>query len=630
MTYILEQWDSVELSLQYGPYAVPVDSLLLALEFVGGSVPYPPLPWATPTLSTEYSALMQTAGRSETTLVALLIKADVADAANDAVWGKATRSDFDIGISQEEAGHVDAGTTGIWGAAKSLQREQSYAWQVSGFRDRNNVQSWNEGTRKDRPNFISSWIMKTPARDIAPSLPWLSVNLSGTPYDDLAARLALLNTDTALTVSLDAPAQIVRARSGPVNLAFGFVAPERPIVPHDIPKRLTARQANERDALKHIPWGDGESVWQDWNLPYPVDDSEEPEPEPVEEPPRKAVYRIMNTLQIRDIATDTPLAIQNVNISLDIDSISWKFTGSVFGRGSLDLIQPDGDGMKDISVLINGHQWIFAIEKYSSDEKFPTTIFNIEGVSRTQYMAADYAPARSYTNAIATTAAQAATAELLDTGFALTWDTGGDEDLPDWNIPEGALSFRDKSPAQVIGQIVTAAGGVMIPNMASDGWTIQPRYKVAPWDWHAATPDVIVYIGMVTARSAQYEPAPAFDSCFVSGVNQGVSVDVQRTGSGGLNPMPDIFDDLITDAQAAISRGRAELSGAGNKVVQTLRIPVPEDEGAPGILIPGMIAKITHDDSDLDYFALVLSTSIGLQKSGGAEVYQSVTLERTA
>jgi hypothetical protein len=94
--------------------------------------------------------------------------------------------------------------------------------------------------------------------------------------------------------------------------------------------------------------------------------------------------------------------------------------------------------------------------------------------------------------------------------------------------------------------------------------------------------------------------------------------------------MPDIYDDLITDAQPAISRGKVELSAAGNKVIETLSVLIPENAAAPGIITPGQIAKIIHDDAEQDYFALVLSTRISVQHAGAAEIYQSVTLERAA
>jgi len=285
--------------------------------------------------------------------------------------------------------------------------------------------------------------------------------------------------------------------------------------------------------------------------------------------------------------------------------------------------------MKDIDVSINGHAWRFAIERYTSDERFPTMKYQVSGVSRTQYMAAPFAPTRSFTTTSPTTAAQAANAELQNTGFSLAWQISGAGTLPDWILPAGSLSFRDKAPAQVVAQIVKAAGGILVASPDSDSWTVQPRYKAMPWQWDGSH-DAEVYMGQVRTRSAQYEPGQAFNACYVSGTTQGEAVNVRRSGSGGTQPMPDVYDDLITDSQAAISRGKAELAAAGNKVVETLSLVIPEQGAAPGILVPGTLVKITHDNPAMDYTGLVTAIDIGVEGAGGVAIYQSVTLERNA
>ncbi|MEQ3723517.1 hypothetical protein [Alcanivorax sp.] len=629
MPYSVERWDSVDLNLQTGPFIGPVDPLTIELDYVAGVDPVPPLPWATPNLFVEYLAPLRRAVAAQGQTTIRLSPGVPADAETAGCWAVGRGQDLLVRARFEEAGQRDGAVRGGWGGAGASHAENRVAWHQSRPLDRARALPWGAATAGDRAGYVAGWIMKTPARDATKAQPWYSVNLAGTVYDDSAARYALLNTDTATTITLAADSGVIEITAPDnVELRFGWVKPARPSVPHDVSYRITARQAATRDNEHRLPWGAGQSIWHDYNLPYPVEPN--PDPDPVEPPAFKTVYLIMNTLQITDVATGTALDIQGVSIGLDIDSWAWRFSGTLYGQGSLALVAPGAGGMKDIAVAINGHSWVFSIERYTSDERFPTEKFSITGVSRTQYMAAPFAPTRSYTNASATTAAQAATAELQNTGFTLTWPTGNDEDLPDWPIPAGALSFRDKSPAQVVAQIVTAAGGIMVPAMDADSWTVQPRYKVLPWDWGTATPDAGIYIGMVRSRSAQYEPGPDFNACYVSGVSQGQAVDVQRAGSGGTAPMPDIYEDLITDSQPAISRGKAELAAAGNKVVETLSVIIPESGAAPGVLVPGMIVKVMHDDSLLDYMALVLAVSISVQKAGGAEIYQSVTLERSA
>lgn len=587
---------------------------------------------SSPTLVVEYAAPLRRAGRAASSQTVPLTMAVSADGRAGADWSAAVLADLGVHAQHEDAEHKDRAIEIHWGDAENSGTLHATAWSFPPAKDKFHSFTWGVGIPKDHGDYDAGWIMNPAFRDRVPFVRWYSVNLSGAVYDDNPQIRALLNTDSATTVTLfgDSGAITVEMPTN-VQLRFGYRPPSRPSIPHDLTTRITARQATERDSRRALPWGAGESIWRNWNLPYPVEDNQAPDPDKPADPPEiRTVYVTMNTLQIIDVATSTPLNIRDVRISLDIDSLSWQFSGTLQGAGSLELVRPDGNGMKDISVTINTHAWVFTIERYTSDEQFPTHKFRIDGVSRTQYMAAPFAPSRSYTNAIATTAAQAATQELQGTGFTLAWPTTGGRDLPDWPVPVGALSFRDKSPAQVVAQIVKTAGGVMIPAQAADEWKIQPRYPVTPWNWSGATPDAIIYIGMVRSRSAQYEPAPAFDGCYVSGVNHGVAVEVQRQGTGGLNPMPDIFDELITDPQAAIARGKAELSAVGNKVVETLSLIIPESGAAPGIITPGQLVKVQHDNPAEDYLALCLSTSIAAQKAGGAEVYQSVTLERTA
>lgn len=630
MAYIIEQWDAVRLHFFDAPHTPEVNPLAINLDFAGAEF-IPALPWNTPSITVEYCALMQTAGRAAYISALPITPASAADHEHRSVFDRATVRDFSVRAVAQESDAVDALKSIVAGDAIASQYDFSARWLESGKQDKAAGMQWNTAVTKERAGYVSSWVMTTKFRDTPKSMNFYSVNLTGNVYDDSAAFLALLNTDAALNIDLDFTTSLYKPQKPEkIHFEFGLFRAKRPIVPHDISASLTARQAAQRDNRRQLPWGLGDTVWRNINLPYPVDPNPVDPVDPVEPPVRRVTYIIMNTLQIFDTATNTPLNIRDVSISHDIDSISWKFTGTVFGDATLDLVRPDEDGMKDISVTINTHNWVFSIERYSGDEKFASQKFSISGVSRTQYMSAPFAPIRSYTNAIATTAAQAATAELLDTGFTLDWPTGDDDDLADWNIPIGALSYRDKSPAQVIGQIVSAAGGVMIPSMNSDRWTIKPRYKFAPWQWDDDAIDAIIYIGMVASRAAKYEPAPAFDACYVSGINHGVAVDVHRLGSGGLNPMPDIYDDLITDSQPAISRGKSELAASGNKVIETLSIVIPESGAAPGILIPGYIVKVTHPDDARDYYAMVLSTSIRVAQAGSAEVYQSVTLERSA
>lgn len=635
MTYTLESPDNLILNVAGDAYAPPSDPLAVPLHFLDDVESHPPLPWRDPRLVVEYTAPLGTAiGRQGLTT----ITSSAATPANDERSIPSTRAaaaDLRLGAPFEDSDPVDSRAGLLWGESGPAHSDHSSPWRQSIARDTDKVAAWGRGQDKDRPNYVGGWIMVTPFQDATVGQRWYSVNLTGTPYPPVDFFVNYLQDDTATTITLDGGSEPHAPSASPEVVLNTLTQPpeasDRPSVPDDVSTRLTARQATPRDNGRRLPWGPGQSMWHDYNLPYPVEPNEDPDPDEPPDPPEiKKVYLIMNTLQIADVATSTPLDIRDVSISLDLDSLSWQFSGTVYGQGTLDLVRPDENGMKDVTVTINSHTWVFTIERYSSDERFPTQKFGISGVSRTQYMAAPFAPTRSYTNDTSTTAAQAATAELNNTGFTLDWPTGSDGDLPDWTLPVEALSYRDKSPAQVVAMIVKAAGGVMIPKMGADEWLIQQRYTTPPWDWDTVTPDAIAYVGQIRSRSAKYEPAQEHNACFVSGVNQGVSVDVQRDGSGGTDPMPDIFEELITDSQPAISRGRNELAAVGNKVVEQIELPIPENGGAPGVVVPGQILQVQHDDSAQDYVGLVLSTSIRVARAGAAEIFQSITLERKA
>ena len=430
MPYTVESWDSQELDLRVSPYIVSNAPLNIELEFVEDDGA-PPLPWSLPSLFSEYSATLAKAATAGSSSQLILTLANEADSQTRAVWAHAVVADTSRFAELHDADFSDCNRAGVWGNAYSIGVGLSSTWAQSQISDSKNLALWNNGVMSDRRDVISPWIMKPAFRDNIRSTNFFSVDLFGRIYDDSAKILALLNTDGPLTLNLDGSGTpVVSEDETKIRFKFGFVKPRRPSIVHDISMQLTARKASPRDNRRIIPWGAGTSVWNNWNLPYPVEEN----PiiiDPTDPPIRKIVYLIMNTLSVIDIETNTPLDIQNVTINHDIDSISWKFSGTVYGQATMDLIAPDEDGMKDIRVTINSHEWVFSIEGYKSDEKFPTQKFTVSGVSRTQYMAAPYAPVNSFTNTSNTTAAQACENVLTDTGFTLNWPTLSDEDLPD-------------------------------------------------------------------------------------------------------------------------------------------------------------------------------------------------------
>ena len=231
---------------------------------------------------------------------------------------------------------------------------------------------------------------------------------------------------------------------------------------------------------------------------------------------------------------------------------------------------------------------------------------------------------RSKSNSANLNAKQAITEELANTGFTATYPDLNEYSTPDWIMPGGSFSYQNQTAMQVVAKIATTAGSVIIPSRDNDQVSIQPRYPSSPWHWNTATMDKIVPASMVISLSANWRPEQAYNAVYVSGTNDGVAVNVKRTGSAGDNPAPDILEDWLTETQVNTERGRNELAKGGNQSITTIELPLTDTNTAPGLIEPGMLVEV--QDITGDWQALCLATSISASAVGN--VIQSVDLER--
>ncbi len=332
----------------------------------------------------------------------------------------------------------------------------------------------------------------------------------------------------------------------------------------------------------------------------------------------------MNIITTVVLPDRTPLELPSMEINLDIDSFSWSFTGQLFGASNIALVQPDENGPKQIEVDINGWKWVFIIERYSTNRRFGDERYTIYGSSRTQLLAAPYAPLRSKSNTSALNAKQAIIEELANTGFTATYPDLNDYSTPDWVMPGGSFCYQSQTAMQVVAKIAGTAGSVVTPSRDADQINIQPRYPASPWAWSTATMDRIVPASMVISLSANWRPEQAYNAVYVSGTNAGVAVNVKRSGTNGDNPAPDILEDWLTETQVNTERGRNELAKGGHQSITSIELPLTDTNTAPGLIEPGMLVEV--QDITGDWQGLCLATSISA--GGGRNVIQSVELER--
>lgn len=434
----------------------------------------------------------------------------------------------------------------------------------------------------------------------------LAFNFGGRPYFPPSSPLVLFNFQYT-------PA---KPRIQPVDSALGGV------------RWQDARRLNLQARL---PWGralvlDGKITGIEYpDYPGPIKEL----PAPPTDPELLETYMIANTVNLVVLPSRTPVEAKNVRVSLDADSFSWKFSADIFTQAALDLVKPDAEGAREIEVDINGWVWVVMVERYGRNLKFASEAYSISGASRTQLLAGPYAPLRTSLNNAPITAMQAATAELLYTGFTLNWDAAN-VGPADWTFPAGAFSYQGQTAMQVIARIAETVGAVVRPSRSTDALEVRPRYVAPPWEWSSpATPiDRIIPPVMMAELSGEWTPQPAWNACYVSGTSHGVSMLVRRAGTAGDNPAPDAFDDWLTGQEANQARGLHELSKGGNIEIVGVTIPLfpfNDDKGV-GLVLPAMLCRVPEASGT--WHGVCLSVDISAEGTGAARVTQQLKLER--
>ncbi len=412
------------------------------------------------------------------------------------------------------------------------------------------------------------------------------------------------------------------------NVAWGdYKLSRKAAVPLATMIATSAYQPPAKSDLTKLPWGEGVSLYYSPELPYLV----EPEiitPGETPEANKKEVYLILNNVSVLALPGNEPLAFADIKIDLDLDSYSWKLSADVLNQQSIDLIKPDASGNKEVSIEINGHRWLFFVPAWSRSRSISGDSLNkrysITGYSRSQYLGLPYAPKR--TRSIGdTTAVQAATDELMGTGFTLDWDVA---QLPDWVMPNSVFSYQEMAALPVIKKLATAAGAVVQPAMATDELTVSPRYKVAPWDLAGAVVDRVIHENQILNEGGVLVSNTKINAVFVSGESEGVGLDVTRLGTAGDLLGPDVVDGWLSAVEANTSRSRAEIAASGDRINHALELAIPESSAQPGLLLPGMTVEVQFNDASKNYRGYVQNNAVSVPGRGLAKCRQSVTIEQ--
>lgn len=549
-------------------------------------------------------------------------------------WKRVDRTDAHSQAGWDDVPALDTSSEQLWLMAAAQDARPGLApWSVVRAKDIGLLTGWN---RSIRPRDVSLRLIYTPRpgwKDAAVGSPLRRVDELGVRRDAASELQSSLYIPSTLPLAFNfGSRKYVPATSPLVFFDFSYTAPSHRIQPVDSGGiGLRWQDARRLNLQARLPWGrarvlDGKITGIEYpDYPGPV----KPLPVPPTDPELLETYMIANTVNLVVLPSRTPVEAKNVRVSLDADSFSWKFSADIFTQAALDLVKPDAEGAREIEVDINGWVWVVMVERYGRNLKFASEAYSISGASRTQLLAGPYAPLRTSLNNAPITAMQAATAELLYTGFTLNWDAAN-VGPADWTFPAGAFSYQGQTAMQVIARIAETVGAVVRPSRSTDALEVRPRYVAPPWEWSSpATPiDRIIPPVMMTELSGEWTPQPAWNACYVSGTSHGVSMLVRRAGTAGDNPAPDVFDDWLTGQEANQARGLHELSKGGNIEIVGVTIPLfpfNDDKGV-GLVLPAMLCRVPEASGT--WHGVCLSVDISAEGTGAVRVTQQLKLER--
>lgn len=459
--------------------------------------------------------------------------------------------------------------------------------------------------------------------DSGVALPQLAVSL----YSNRPSEYDLRQRD--LLTSLTGDFDLITGPYIPsARFEFGtYRLTDLPAQPVSSAASFGARTPPKKEGDVALPWGVGQSLYYTPTLPYLVEPPIIPGG-PIPEPNAREVHIIVNSVNVVSLPDNTPLAVADIKMNLDADSVSWKLSCEILNEASIALVKPDALGNKEIAITINGHTWVFFIATWGRSRSISGNQldkrFSVSGYSRSQYLGLPYAPKR--TRSIGTTTAvQATTDELVGTGFTLSWNTS---DLPDWSMPNAVFSYQEQTPLQVIKRLATTAGAVVQPAIDSDVLTVRPRYWPVPWELAASTMDKTIHQSQILSEGGQLEYREKINAVFVSGESEGVAATITRQSTAGDTPGADVVEAWLTSIEANTSRGRQEIAAGGDRVIHSLELAIPEGSAEPGLLLPGHSVAVVYDDAARSYRGYVTAVGISVPGRGLAKVRQTVTVEQ--
>lgn len=302
--------------------------------------------------------------------------------------------------------------------------------------------------------------------------------------------------------------------------------------------------------------------------------------------PLLRVYMTVHTIDAVLLPGMERLPLKGITVSSDDDGFGWNLTASGPADPLLDMLSPVNGEPKQVKVSIDGIDFVFAVEQPERSRRFLEHAVQVRGSSVTALLGAPHVAESAWSTSVTMTAQQIILQALQFTGVDLDWR------IDDWLVPTAAWSHRG-TPLSVAQRVAEAAGAVLRSHRTLPTLQVAPRFPRVPWEWGAATPNVVMPGQIITTDSLQSTAGVEFNAVYVSGSVQGAIVGhVVRTGTIGDVLAPEVSDRLVTDVVSARQRGISVLSAAALKRRQTMTVPLLTGGTNPGLILPGYLIQV--------------------------------------
>lgn len=335
----------------------------------------------------------------------------------------------------------------------------------------------------------------------------------------------------------------------------------------------------------------------------------------------KRVYFVSNNFSLYRLPDGYNLPAESISIKTDADSWCWSLSGALASLSALDSVAITEAGPVVLRAHVNGVDWDFIVDDPEGEEAWDNNSSAIHGRSRTALFDEPYYPALNYSNDADRQYSQLAGDLFVYNGVSLGVSVSSS--LADWIIPAGGWSFAG-TPVAGIKRLAEAPGAIVTSARTGLGFSLEHRYPTLPWNWAAATPWASIPRAYWIGHSHRRQTRPMYDLVIVGGdTGNGILAPVQRDGSAGAWPAPQIIDRLITGDAAARQRGAAVLANTGRQSIETISLPIGAEFG----LIP-LNALIELQDT-VTWRGLVRSVAVSVRMQGDAmDIMQTLEVER--